>query len=175
MNLFGLLDSKDNDRQQNVTTSIVHDYLQDQTCTTEIHSVHDKIGRSARVSQMSNHMKWYVSELRIHKPLIYRTQWTNTQSNSKQRQLSHSVNDLIKTYDPENGNYQVISKTTDDSVHSTLSLRDFHQQQVRHRSDDNILRNSYSPHMNTDANTRRMFTLCLSFQLLTNNEFISSR
>ncbi|CAF1192309.1 unnamed protein product [Adineta ricciae] len=149
-------DTKDNDRQQNVTTSIVHDYLQDQTHTTEIHSTHDKIGRVAHGSQVSNHMKWYVSELRIHKPLIYRTQWTNAQSNSKQRQISHSVNDLIQIYDPENGNYQVISKTTDDSVHSTLSLRDFHQQQVRHRSDDNILRNSYSPHMNTGSDARCM-------------------
>ncbi|CAF0934089.1 unnamed protein product [Adineta ricciae] len=149
-------DFKDNDRQQNVTTSIVHNYLQDQTHTTEIDSMRDKIGRPAHESQVSSHMKWYVSELRIHKPLIYRTQWTNTQSNSKQRQLSHSVNDLIQIHDPENRNYQIISKTTDDSVHSTLSLRDFHQQQVRHRSDDNILRNSYLPYMNTGSTARRM-------------------
>lgn len=142
----------------------MHDYLQDRIHTTEIHSMRDKTERPAHTSQMSNHMKWYVSELRIHKPLIYRTQWTNTQSNSKRRQLSHSVNDLIQIYDPENGNYRVISKTTDDSVHSTLSSRDCHQQQVRHRSDDNILRNSYLPHMNNGSDARRISrTFALSF------------
>ncbi|UJR28800.1 hypothetical protein I4U23_010025 [Adineta vaga] len=143
-------------QKSNVTTSIVNNHQEDKINILELHSTHEKNVENeipSHSSQVSNHMKWYVSELRIHQPLIYRTQWINKQQN---RQLSHSVNDLVQIYNiekqSENGKYCIISKTIDDTVHSTSSLQNFHRQQTRYRSVDNILRNNYQSCTNEDLN-----------------------
>ncbi|CAF1196031.1 unnamed protein product [Rotaria sordida] len=98
---------------------------------------------------ISNNMKWYVSELRINRPLIYCTQWTNGQQRGNNRKLSHSAHDLKQFYNTincsENDKYTTAISNTDDITYSTLSLdylNNQQQQQRRHQSDDNILLNN---------------------------------
>jgi hypothetical protein len=114
--------------------------------TTHEKSTNDEI--SSRPSPASNNMKWYVSELRINRPLIYRTKWTFEQQYGSNRKLSHSVNDLKQIYNiinrQENGKYKITTGKTDDTTYSTLSLQNFsNSKQSHHKSDDNILRNNY--------------------------------
>jgi hypothetical protein len=116
---------------------------------------------SSRPPSVSNSMKWYVSELRINRPLIYQTQWTNEQQRSSNRKLSHSVNDLKQFYNvincQKNDKNNVTTRKTDGVVYySTLSLQNFNNQhqQYRHQSDDNILFNNHlSRTDNNDINS----------------------
>lgn len=99
---------------------------------------------SSNSQRMSKSMKWYVSELRINRPLIYQTQWANGQHQGKNRKLSHSVNDLKQMYQlvkfSDNGKYRIAIEKKDDITHATLSLEDLNDHKQRlHQSDDNIL------------------------------------
>ncbi|CAF4335560.1 unnamed protein product, partial [Adineta steineri] len=131
----------------------------DQIENTELYSMHEKDVNNeipTDSSHMSNSFKWYVSELRINRPLIYRTQCINRQETIKNRKLSHSVNDLMHIYNvkkhSEIGKYKIISKKTDDIAYSTLSLQNIHNQQIYSLSNDNIILNNYLSCTDDDFN-----------------------
>jgi hypothetical protein len=100
---------------------------------------------SSRSPTMSNTMKWYVSELRINRPLIYRTQWTIKPQNSCNRKFSHSVSDLKHIYNiinrQEFDRNRAKTRKADSTTYSTLSLHNLNnqRQQYCYQSDDNIL------------------------------------
>jgi hypothetical protein len=131
-----------------MTTSVIKHRQVD---NTEPHPTHEKNRNdevSSRPSPASNNMKWYVSELRINRPLIYRTKWTCGQQYGSNRKLSHSVNDLKQIYyltnHQENGEYKIPTEKTHCTVYSTLSLQNLkNQKQACHKSDDNIFRNNH--------------------------------
>ena len=128
-----------------MTKSDLQDQQQDNTV---LHSTHDKNANdevSSHPIRVSNGgMKWYVSELRIHRPLIYRTQLTNDSEYSTNRKFSHSVNDLKDIYNFSKPREKNRTRKVNDVVYSTLSLQNLiNQQQYRHQSDDNILFNNH--------------------------------
>jgi hypothetical protein len=149
---FDILDCNDNNLSTNITTPILNSYQQHRTETMELHSMHEAYVPSETLSHLSptsNSIKWYVSELQIHQPLVYRTQWTNKQTSSNHRKLSHSTSDLTQVYNIEklsdNGKYRIISRKTNDIAHSMLSLQHLpYQQPAWNQSDENILLNNYS-------------------------------
>lgn len=131
-----------------MTAPVLSNQQQDVIELVELHTTHEECVKNETLSPPSpvsgNNIKWYVSELRIHQPLIYRTQWTNNTN----RPLSHSVNDLtnVQTTEKftEDGKYRIISRKTNDIAHSTLSLQNIpYQQSPRRRSDDHVLLNNY--------------------------------
>jgi hypothetical protein len=136
-----------------VTKSNLSDQQHDHIVDTEFHSTHEKNTNyevSSRPARISNGTKWYVSELRIHRPLIYRTQLTNEQQHSSNRKFSHSVNDLKNIY-----NFSKCPKNnqTNDIAYSTLSLQNFtNQQQYCHQSNENILLNNHLSFTDDDLN-----------------------
>lgn len=109
-------------------------------------AMHDDDEVSSRPTPVLNNVKWYVSELRIHRPLIYQTQWTNEHLRIPNRKLSHSVNDLKHIYNfsncPKNGQ----RRRTNPIAYSTLSLQNCMNQQYHHypSSIDNDLNHSHS-------------------------------
>ncbi len=134
---------------------------QDKIDNTELYPMHEKNTNDeapSRPPPISNSMKWYVSELRINRPLIYRTQWTNGQQGSNNRKFSHSANDLKQIYNAtnlqENDQNRITTRKTDDIAYSTLSLHSFNNQQehYRHQSDDNILHNNHLSSTDDDIN-----------------------
>ncbi len=134
--------------------------LQDQQHdNTNLHSTYDKntndevSSRSVRISNGS--MKWYVSELRIHRPLIYRTQLTNEQQQqySNNRKFSHSFNDLENIYNFSKCSEKNRTRKSNDIAYSTLSLQNcINQQEYRHQFDDNILLNNHLSFTDDDLN-----------------------
>jgi hypothetical protein len=125
------------------------DQQPDQIDNTALYSIHEKNTNYDVLScpsSMSNNMKWYVSELRINRPLIYRTQWTNGQQRSSNRKFSHSVNDLKQIYNTINHQENGKTRKSSDTAYSTLSLQNCYtqQQQFHHQSDDNILLHHFS-------------------------------
>ncbi len=161
---FNIIDHNKNTHSSNVTKSDLKDQQQqeqehDKIDNMELHPMHEKNTNDeapSRPPSMSNSMKWYVSELRINRPLIYRTQWTNGQQRSSNRKFSHSVNDLKQIYNgtnlQENVKDRITTRKTD--AYSTLSLHSFNNQkeQYCHQSDDNILRNNYLSSTDDDLN-----------------------
>ena len=100
-------------------------------------------------------MKWYVSELRIHRPLIYRTQLTNEQQYHSHRKFSHSVNDLKDIYNFSKSPEKNPRRRTDDIAYSTVSLQNcVHQSQYRPESDENILINHHLSFTDEDEDDR---------------------
>ncbi|CAF0721208.1 unnamed protein product [Adineta steineri] len=145
-----------NNHNSHVTMSALQ---HDQIDNTELYSMHKNDVNNeipTDSSHMSNSFKWYVSELRINRPLIYRTQCINRQETIKNRKLSHSVNDLMHIYNvkkhSEIGKYKIISKKTDDIAYSTLSLQNIHNQQIYSQSNDNIILNNYLSCTDDDFN-----------------------
>jgi hypothetical protein len=130
----------------------------DKVDNIEFHSMYNKNTNDeveSRPTLMSNNVKWYVSELRIHRPLIYRMQWANEQQRSSNRKLSHSVNDLKHIYNFSNCPENNQAKKRNNIAYSTLSLQNFinqQQQQYRHQSDDNILLNKHVSSTDDDLN-----------------------
>jgi len=144
-----------------VTKSDLKHHQHDKIDNTELHPIHEKKindGIPSRPPPKSNSMTWYVSELRINRPLIYRTQWTNGQQQNSNRKFSHSVNDLKQIYDgtnhQENGKNKITTRKADHISYSTLSLQNFNsqQQQFRRQSDDNILLNNHLSCTDDDLN-----------------------
>ncbi|CAF4550870.1 unnamed protein product [Rotaria sp. Silwood1] len=151
-------DYNGNAHKSNETTSNLEHSQHDKSDNIEFNSMH-KTNIHHEVlchpsSTSSTNMKWYVSELRINRPFIYRTQWTNGQERGNNRKLSHSVNDLKQIYNviyrSDNDKYKKPGISNIDYItYSTLSLPYFNNQQLqlqqqhrRHQSDDNILLNN---------------------------------
>lgn len=135
------------------------DHQDDQINNVKVHptetiATDDEV--SSQSTPMSNNMRWYVSELRINRPLIYRTQWTNGKQRADHQKLSHSVNDLKQicnfTNYSENGKYRSWIEKVNGIIYSTLSLQCLDDQQWRHQSDDNILLNTSLSCVNDDLN-----------------------
>jgi hypothetical protein len=133
--LFNLIDRNGNAHGSNMTTSNL------KHSQHEVHSIHEKNPNDETQSHrpsVSNSIKWYVSELRINRPLIYRTQWTN----GCNRKLSHSVNDLNQVHRVKNCQddcrYRPTSGRIRDIAYSTLLLHNFKNQQQCHQSNHNI-------------------------------------
>ena len=115
----------------------------------ELHTIPEKNTNNqvrSQSSSRSTHLKWYVSELRINRPLIYRTQWTNGQQQGNDRKLSYSVNDLKQIYNcSENVIYKDTVNKTNNVACSNLSLHSLNNQvkhSYHHQSDDNMLLNN---------------------------------
>ena len=132
---------------------------------TDEKNIHDE--ESSRSTHVSNSMKWYVSELRIHRPLIYQTQWLDEQIRIPHRKLSHSVNDLKHIYNfsncPTNGQRR---RRTNPIAYSTLSLQNFMNQQYRSSTDDyhHSSKNGTDQHLSRKChfvfNSRQILTFC---------------
>ena len=128
----------------NQTASDLPPTRTDRVGNAEIHSTSEKhIHDDKRPSppSMSHSMKWYVSELRINRPLIYRTQWNHGLPQETSRKLSHSFDDLNDAYVSKSRTRHCTQQGNSDGIaHSALSLQNFAhpQQPVRHQSDESI-------------------------------------
>ncbi|CAF2932274.1 unnamed protein product [Rotaria sp. Silwood2] len=144
-------DYNGNAHNSNKTTSDLKHHQNDKIDNIEfnpIHNMNTNYEILFHPPSTSNNIKWYVSELRINRPLIYRTQWTNGQQRRNDRKFSHSVNDLKQIYNfinhSQNDKRKTSISNTDDITYSTFSLHYLNnrQYQRRHQSDDNILLNN---------------------------------
>ncbi|CAF1937909.1 unnamed protein product [Rotaria magnacalcarata] len=156
-------DHNGNANRSNEKTSELKYHQYDRIDNIEFHpilktNINNEVSSSAQ--SMSNNMKWYVSELRINRPLIYRTQWTYGQQRGNERKLSRSVNDFKQIYNIINRSDADKKKAATDKIYdianSNLSLQYLNdqqeQQQRRHQSDDNILRNKRLSYTDDDLN-----------------------
>jgi hypothetical protein len=107
---------------------------------------------------MSNSMKWYVSELRINRPLIYRTRTTCREQRTCSSRLSHSFDHLNQfEHCPIDEQHQTRTRTTMDMFDPTSALHvsrhSWHcQQQSRHyQSMENIACRQCSSHTEADV------------------------
>ena len=139
------LDHQTHVSSSNQTASDLTPTRTDRVDNAEIHStsqkhIHDD--KQPSPPTMSHSMKWYVSELRINRPLIYRTQWNHGQQHESSRKLSHSFDDLNDAHASKNRTRNCTQQGNSDGIaHSALSLQNFlhPQQPVRHASDESIL------------------------------------
>lgn len=111
-------------------------------------------------SIMSNHLKWYVSELRINRPLVYRTSTSFGQQRDHHRRFSHSFNDLNQVCHRQprstDRHQPKMSKEFHQTIHSTLSLEYWNQSIVadrHHQSNECIFR---SDHWSTKENNQNL-------------------
>lgn len=151
MYFIHIIDHNEIGHNSNVTKSNLIQQQQqqhDQINNIELQQIFEKNTNdeiSSCSQSTSNNMKWYVSELRINRPLIYQTQCTIEQQNTCHRKFSHSVNDLKHFYNiincQEFSKNRVRTKKFYNTAHSTLSLQTFNNQQQTYcyHSDDNIL------------------------------------
>ena len=104
---------------------------------------------------MSNHLKWYVSELRINRPLIYRT----ATSFGQKRRFSHSFSNLNQIsnqqYRSSDRQQDKMPKEFHQTIYSTLSLEHWNQSASdrRHQSNECIFR---SDHWSTTDNNKNL-------------------
>ena len=102
---------------------------------------------------MTNNMKWYVSELRIHRPFIYQTAWTDGQNNKYNRRISHSVSNLHQVYDIFNRQHDNKIRKSNDIIYSSLSVQNvlhLPEHPHDHQSNDKVLMNNHLSSTNND-------------------------
>lgn len=113
---------------------------------------------------MSNYLKWYVSELRINRPLIYRRATPLERRRDHHRRFSHSYNDLNQMCDLQHrsidSHARKMSNEWEHLIYSTLSLEHWnysgHERQCQ--SNEHIFP---SDHWSATQNNRNL-VLCVN-------------